>query len=375
VTLKTWVLVALLVVGVSVSGQTPPAGRQGAAGQGRQGGGPAAAAKPKFKAIWERVAYTKDINLEAVACVAADECWAAGRKGTIVHTTDGGKTWEAQLGGDPDAISEDDFFHLFFLDRTHGWAVTRRGKILGTTNGSSWAELSTVSGTGKGVWFVSPQQGFQIENPDSTSQTTLRVSNDGGKSWKAVSRCSLELTVDGLPRKLGCFMRTAQFLSPTVGFMGGASGDITVFGKTSDGGQTWTMSAVPGAKRDITSIHFWSPNDGIVVLDGGEEVHWTADGGATWTRSTSSRLWPAYYGVGAGKIIVGANEGNRGMGYSFDGGRSFTVRPFAAPASVRAVTFFDAANGMLVGDHAMAYKYRIVPVDYSSPGMIAAAAP
>jgi photosystem II stability/assembly factor-like uncharacterized protein len=201
------------------------------------------------------------------------------------------------------------------------------------------------------VWFVSPQLGFQIENPDSTSQTTLRVSNDGGKSWKAVNRCSLELTVDGLPRKLGCFMRTAQFLSPTVGFMGGASGGITVFGKTSDGGQTWTMSAIPGSKRDITSIYFWSPSDGIVVLDRGEEVHWTADGGATWTRST------------------------RQMGYSFNGGRSFTVRPFPAPAAVRAVAFFDAANGMLVGDHAMAYKYRIVPLDYSSPGMIDAAAP
>jgi hypothetical protein len=42
---------------------------------------------------------------------------------------------------------------------------------------------------------------------------------------------------------------------------------------------------------------------------------------------------------------------------------------------VRAVAFFDATNGMLVGDHGMAYKYRIVPQEYSSPGMIAAAAP
>jgi photosystem II stability/assembly factor-like uncharacterized protein len=328
-----------------------------------------------FKAIWERVAYPKDVNLEAVACPAANECWAAGRKGTIVHTADGGKTWDAQLGGDPDAITEDDFSHIFFLSPTHGWAKTMRGKIVGTTDGKTWAELSTVSGTAKGVWFISPQVGFEIENPDSTQQTTLRQTADGGKTWKAVNRCTIEMTVDGLSRKLGCFMRTMQFLTPTAGFMGGASGDITVFGKTTDGGQTWSMSAIPGAKRDITSIYFWTLNDGIVVLDRGEEVHWTADGGATWTRSTSSRLWPAYYGVGVGKIIVGANESRGEMGYSFNGGRSFTVRPFPAPASVRAVAFFDAQNGMLVGDHGMAYKYRIVPVDYTSPGMIAAAAP
>jgi photosystem II stability/assembly factor-like uncharacterized protein len=368
-----------VVAGVSVSAQTPTGG-QGAAAPGRQSAGAAGrqgtatTAKSMFKAIWERVPYPKDVNLEAVACVSADECWAAGRKGSIVHTADGGKSWDAQLGGDPDAISEDDFDHLVFLNRTHGWALSRRGKVVGTTDGKTWAELSSVSGTARGVWFVSPQGGFEIENPDSTEQSTLRQSNDGGKTWKAVNRCSIELMVDGLSRKLGCMMRTMQFLSPTVGFIGGSTGDITVFGKTTDGGQTWAMSAIPDAKRHISSIHFWSPNDGIVVLENGEETHWTADGGATWARSVSSRLWPAYYGVGAGKIIVAANEGNRGMGYSFNGGRTFTVRPFAGVAAVRAVTFFDATNGMLVGDHGMAYKYRIVPQEYSSPGMIAAAA-
>ncbi len=120
---------------------------------------------------------------------------SAGRragKGTIVHTADGGKTWDAQLGGDPDAISEDDFDHIVFLDRTHGWALSRRGKVVGTTDGTSWAELSTVSGTARGVWFVSPQVGFEIENPDSTEQSTLRQTGDGGKTWKPVNRCSIE---------------------------------------------------------------------------------------------------------------------------------------------------------------------------------------
>ena len=121
--IKTWIVVPLLVAGVSLSAQTP-AGRQGAAAPGRQGTGApgrraaATTAKPMFKAIWERVPYPKDVNLEAVACVSADECWAAGRKGSIVHTADGGKTWDAQLGGDPDAIAEDDFDHLV-LSRSH----------------------------------------------------------------------------------------------------------------------------------------------------------------------------------------------------------------------------------------------------------------
>ena len=83
VSIKTWILVPLLVAGVSVSAQT---GRQGAA---------AATAKPMFKAIWERVPFTKDINLEAVECVAAEECWAAGRKGNYKETQDSwGISWK-----------------------------------------------------------------------------------------------------------------------------------------------------------------------------------------------------------------------------------------------------------------------------------------
>jgi hypothetical protein len=42
---------------------------------------------------------------------------------------------------------------------------------------------------------------------------------------------------------------------------------------------------------------------------------------------------------------------------------------------VRDVTFPDATHGYLVGQHAMVYRYRIVPIDYTSQGMIAAMAP
>jgi hypothetical protein len=340
---------------------------------------PGASSQPALKAIWERVSFSKDIGLKAVACTGPETCWVAGEKSTILHTNDGGKTWEVQLGGDPDAIDEA-LIRVFFLDSQHGWAMTGRGKILGTTDGKTWAELSNVSGTTNGVWFLSPKVGLELENRDSTTQSTLQRSEDGGKSWKPLSRCSVETTIDGLPRKLNCMMETALFMSPTVGFMGGYGSTgmakpVAVFGKTVDGGQTWAMSVIPETTRRISTLHFWSEKDGIAVLDRGEEVYWTADGGGTWTRSVKQRLWPSYYGVGEGKIIVGLGEGSKQIAYSVNGGRNFTTRPFPAPAAIRAVTFFNAQNGYLVGDHAMAYRYRIVPSDYSSPGMIAAMAP
>src|SRR5262245_54803439 len=107
---------------------------------------------PKFKAIWEPVPFSKDLNLNAIACVGPETCWVVGDKSTILFTADGGKSWQVQLGGDPEA-TDDPLKKVFFLDAKHGWAMTDRGKILGTKDGSTWAELSTVSGTTKGVWF------------------------------------------------------------------------------------------------------------------------------------------------------------------------------------------------------------------------------
>ncbi len=340
---------------------------------------PAAAAKvgaPTFKAIWEPVPFNKDIDLNAIACVGPETCWVVGAKSTILFTTDGGKLWQVQLGGDPESTDEP-LTKVFFLDARNGWAMTGGGKILGTRDGSTWAELSTVSGTTKGVWFLSPQTGLEIENADGP--TTLRQSDDGGKTWKPLSRFSVDAMVGGLPRKLNCGMRTAQFLSPAVGFAGGGASismetEVAVFGKTSDGGQTWTMSVIPETKWHITNVNFWTEKDGIAVLSRGEEVYWTADGGGTWTRSVKQRQWPGFFGVGEGKIIVGVTEGG-GIGYSFNGGRTFTSRPFPMPTYPTAVTFPDAQHGYLVGRHAMVFRYRIVPIDYTSRGMVAAMAP
>ncbi|HEV8145038.1 MAG TPA: YCF48-related protein [Bryobacteraceae bacterium] len=331
----------------------------------------------KFKAIWEPVPFNKDIELNAIACVGPETCWVAGAKSTILATTDGGKSWNVQLGGDPESTDEA-LTRIFFLDAKHGWAMDNRGRILGTKDGTTWADLSKVSGTSRGVWFITPQAGFEIENPSSTSHSTLRRSDDAGKTWKALGECSVDATIGGLPRKLGCMMHTMQFLSPSVGFMGGGAevsmgGEVAAFGKTSDGGQTWTMSVIPETKYHVTDVQFWTEKDGIVVLAKGEGIYWTADAGATWTGSVKQRLWPAAHAVGEGKIIVAV--GANGIAYSFNGGRNFTSRPFNLPARVHAVTFPDAQHGYVVGQHALVYRYRIVPADYSSQGMVAALAP
>lgn len=336
------------------------------------------ATEPKFKAIWEPVPFNRDVNLNAIACPAAETCWVVGDKSTILFTADGGSTWEVQLGGDPESTDEN-LTKVFALDPTHAWAMNRRGQILATTDGANWTELATMSGTSQGVWFTTPQDGIEFENADSTSQSTVQRSTDAGRTWTPESRCSVDATVNGLPRTLDCRLFTAQFLSPLIGFAGGSAAvdmgtSLATFGRTGDGGRTWTMSVLPESKRRVTGVSFWTETDGIIVTARGEELFWTADGGATWTKAVKQRQWPSSFAVGSGTIIAVVGESG-GIAYSFNGGRNFTSRPLALPARVSAMTFPDAEHGYLVGQHAMVYRYRIVPIDYKRQGMIAAMAP
>jgi photosystem II stability/assembly factor-like uncharacterized protein len=172
-------------------------------------------------------------------------------------------------------------------------------------------------------------------------------------------------------------MRTIQFLSPAMGFLGGRAAysmgeEFSTLLKSSDGGQSWSGTTIPETKQGLQSIHFWSDKDGLAVSESGL-AYWTADGGSTWTGSVNAPQWKSYYANYENKIIVGVNQSGRNIGYSFNGGRNFTSRPFGAPAEVRDVTFFDAQNGYLVGRHGMAYRYHIVPIDYKAEGAAAAA--
>jgi photosystem II stability/assembly factor-like uncharacterized protein len=337
----------------------------------------AAKAEPKFKAIWEPVPFNQDIGLNSIACTGPETCWVAGDKSTILFTTDGGTTWQAQLGGDP-AATDEDLAHIVFLDAQHGWAMTDRNRIMGTSDGSTWAELSTASGTSKGLSFATPRVGFVSDNHDSQTESHLNRTQDGGKTWTRGEACTLQAVVDGLSRNIGCMPNEIKFVSPTTGFMGGAAVlnmavSMAAFSKTTDGGAKWVHSVIPATEHQIDSIVFWSEKDGLALLASGK-TFWTADAGATWTGSVSSPSWRSYYASGEGKIVVGINQNGRQAGYSFNGGRNFTSRPLGLPAMAADVTFPDARHGYLVGQHGMVYRYRIVPIDYSSQGMIAAAA-
>jgi hypothetical protein len=103
--------------------------------------------------------------------------WAVGTNGTILHTEDGGKSWNVQPSKTIESVSS-----VSFVTPQLGWAVGTEGTILHTQDGGkSWnAQASNTSEWLYSVSFTTPQLGWAV----GTNGTILRT-QDGGKSWNA----------------------------------------------------------------------------------------------------------------------------------------------------------------------------------------------
>jgi photosystem II stability/assembly factor-like uncharacterized protein len=327
-----------------------------------------AAGPKKFKAIFEPVNYTEDLNLTDVHFVSADVGWVTGTAGTILHTTDGGKTWNAQLGGDPKAADRP-IRYLRFLGGTQGWAVQSTGvgdhKLLHTSDGLNWEAAGTVGQHRSDYLFTTPTTGFY------TSKDKIFKTSDGGVSWQPVFACAMKLEVKGLTREVRCDPSKLAFPGSDLGYavsksLDGKTGFPVL--KTVDGGATWKSIAVlPGEDAREGALIFTDEKTGLLRVGGGKLFR-TTDGGLSWTGVAGQAPGGKPEIKFAGP--VGWMCHYKTLTYTTDGGRHWSSREIKFPGSVEAFSLPQPDRGYVVGDHGMVYRYRIVPADYSVKGML-----
>ena len=123
---------------------------------------------------WVNQTSNVDFDLSAIDFVSSDSGWIVGNAGTILFTADGGNNWVIQNSpGSPDLRG------VYFKNNIEGWAVGLYGTILHTTNsGVTWSLLSTGLDTEyRSISFCSYGQGWIVGN----NGTILYSSN--GISW------------------------------------------------------------------------------------------------------------------------------------------------------------------------------------------------
>ena len=169
---------------------------------------------------WQIQASPTRRALFSVRFVSALNGWINGGYGTVLHTLDGGKTWHTQ----PLHTTE----HLFashWLDESHGWMAGSRGMTIRTTDGGrSWTNFSVPGDfTFSAVHFVNPLRGWLAGEFGAIFQTL-----DGGKSWRK-QKSPVEVSFDsGASQNLFALLFTA----PAGGYAFGLDGLVL---KTHDG--------------------------------------------------------------------------------------------------------------------------------------------
>lgn len=328
--------------------------------------------QPQFKGILEPVSYTEDLDLTHVYFVNGEVGWVAGKSGTILRTIDAGKTWEAQLGGDPEDKSPP-VRELHFLDERRGWAVQGEAgvtwKMLHTRDGESWEEIGTVPYGARSIVFTSPLTGYLAGNPSMsvTGGGIMFRTTDGGRTWKPVFSCQAKVAMGGLNQNIDCVFGQIRFPTPQVGYAMAyrgctACGPPPLIAKTTDGGETWSMMIGPGMleEDEVSAIAFLDEQTGFARL-ASKKLHMTTDGGATWrgiVASPGEVIQFADPSVGWG-IELGRRDLR--LAYTTDGGKRWTSRETKLPAVTSAFSLPRRDRAYIVGEGGMVFRYSVVP--------------
>jgi photosystem II stability/assembly factor-like uncharacterized protein len=159
-------------------------------------------------------------DLFSVTFPTDEKGWVCGRWGTVLHSNDGGKTWEGQESGTDYSLTS-----VCFVDEKTGWIVGDVGTIIRTIDGGkTWEKQECpVDYLLKSVCFVDNKTGWAVGE-----YTTILYTADGGKIWKVQ-------------------FKGEDYRFSSVSFCdhdnGWAVGEYGFTYHTSDGGKTWVHQA------------------------------------------------------------------------------------------------------------------------------------
>jgi photosystem II stability/assembly factor-like uncharacterized protein len=209
---------------------------------------------------WTKMTSGTTNALNSITCLSTTSCVASGQSGTLDVLS--GSTWTATTGNGGGAF----LAGVTCLNATTCYAAGKQGVTLATTNGTTWTQqagggttqqMNSVSCPTTSVCFAAGAAG------------TILATSNGGQTW--------------LPQTSGTTnaLNGISCASTTKCAAAGAAGTVryTTDGSTWSGGTSGTTSALNGVACSSATACTAVGAAGTIVT--------SADGGATWTAQTS----------------------------------------------------------------------------------------
>jgi photosystem II stability/assembly factor-like uncharacterized protein len=270
---------------------------------------------------WTQAAVPVDVSITTAAFASPRDGWAAGHDGAILHTVDGGATWQLQLDGN--AANQ-------LILQAAQTAVAQNDPSPGTPRAVRRAEHFLQGGPDNPFLSI-----LAIDARDAMVFGAYRMvmkTTDGGKTW---TDWSLHIA-DPISHNL--------YAVTTVGKDLFVVGEAGVAFRSTDGGASFAAVTSPAAATMFAALP--TGDGGVLVCGVAGQAFRSADQGQTWQPvnfNTQYNLIAAQTLEG-GQIVVGSEAGT--LYISSDRGKTFSPLPDALPMEIFGLT--QAPNGDVV---------------------------
>lgn len=292
---------------------------------------------------WQQAAVPLSETLTAVSFINGQQGWAVGHGGSILHSSDGGKSWQLQFDGNR--------ANQQWLSYTKEKKAVLDAKIQNSTNtdpgqlskleylqedaGFAIEDAETALATGPAdpfldIWFGDANNGIAVGAYGMIYRT-----DNGGADWK--------LAAAGInnPDRYHYYSITAD--SKNRLFLSGEAG---LMYRSLDGGLNWTRL---GPFYEGSLFGVLSHGDSILSFGLRGNVFQSHDGGENWQPASDDIPFSLHGGhiLNNGDILLVGSAG--GMAISTDGGASYTSQYHASRSGFSAVVGESANEVFVVG--------------------------
>ncbi len=244
---------------------------------------------------WVKQNVSTKASFRGLSVINEKLVWASGTGGTVIKTTDGGRTWAVMTVPGAEKL---DFRDIEAFDANTAYILSigngESSRIYKTTDGGATWKAQFTNSNAKA--FFDAIACWDAKNciamSDPVDGHYLLINTTDGETWQPIVSNSLPAAKDGeaaFAASGTCLIAVGK----NNAFLISGGTDARVF-RSGDRGKTWASAATPVVKgtsgSGIFSVAFRDEKNGVIVGGNYEKPSETAgtlalttSGGATWT--------------------------------------------------------------------------------------------